>query len=345
MRLLLTNNFMLDDLVALQLEKEIRELKKQQDLAHSRIGDLLRAIESDKSSPKVNSIQSVNGGIKRNGSLHLLRSQNSPVYYSSDDASEPSQVTEEPLLATEEDLDEVSTDIRCIEVDESAKDGACTSSRHSTSESEVSMPLSSETGNSHIGERPLLPVLSTPLGDIQGVQKTIDSLFKPHSDESSPSASTSTTASGGLLLTRSQSCRANLITVSPDIRSDGQNESTPPTMLEKDFTGRPEGGFQRKQWKIPPVIYGTNSARLTGNESLSTDYNCYVEETKNHNSDNGGEDIPTLGSFVAGLREMAKLQYENQTANQVSLILNIILAFYLFLRVLTKILFFSSGSM
>ncbi|XP_057783139.1 kinesin-like protein KIN-7C [Salvia miltiorrhiza] len=313
-----------------KLEKEIRELKKQRDLAHSRIADLLRAIESDKSSVKVNRVQSVNGEVKSNESLDLLRSQNSPVCYSSDDASDPSQITEEPLLATEEDSDEVSTDIRCIEVDESAKDGTYTSSLHSTSDSEGSMPLSSEHGNRHIVEQQLSPGLSTPLSgtdnsysyvaleqNIQGVQKTIDSLFKPHSDESSPSASSSMTASGGLLLTRSRSCRANLITVSPDMGSDEQNESTPPTMLEKDFVGRPEGGFQRKQWKLPPVIYGTNSARLTGNDSQSTDYNCFIDETKNHNAGDGDEDIPTLGSFVAGLREMAKLQYGNQTPNQV----------------------------
>ncbi|XP_041997803.1 kinesin-like protein KIN-7F [Salvia splendens] len=298
-----------------KLEKEIRELKKQRDLAHSRIDDLLRAIESEKSSSKANSIQSVNGVVKRNGSLDILRSQSSQVSYSSDDASDPSQITEEPMLATAEDFDEVSTDIRCIEVDESAKDGTCTSSRHSTSESEESTPLSSEPQ--------LSPVSSAPLSGTDNIyshvaleQNIQGSLFNPHSDETSPSASTSTTASGGLLLTRSRSCRANMITAPLDMGSDEQNDSTPPTMLEKDFTGRPEGAFQRKQWKLPPVIYGTNSARLTGNVSQSTDYSSFIDDTKNGDGD---EDIPTLGSFVAGLREMAKLQYENQTTDQVQL--------------------------
>ncbi|KAG6411951.1 hypothetical protein SASPL_124607 [Salvia splendens] len=327
-----------------KLEKEIRELKKQRDLAHSRIDDLLRAIESEKSSSKANSIQSVNGVVKRNGSLDILRSQSSQVSYSSDDASDPSQITEEPMLATAEDFDEVSTDIRCIEVDESAKDGTCTSSRHSTSESEESTPLSSEPQ--------LSPVSSAPLSGTDNIyshvaleQNIQGSLFNPHSDETSPSASTSTTASGGLLLTRSRSCRANMITAPLDMGSDEQNDSTPPTMLEKDFTGRPEGAFQRKQWKLPPVIYGTNSARLTGNVSQSTDYSSFIDDTKNGDGD---EDIPTLGSFVAGLREMAKLQYENQTTDQVRLILSsYLLSFIPVLEVFVKEspnenLFFSS---
>lgn len=304
-----------------KLEKEIRELKKQRDLAHSRIDDLLRAIESDTRSVKVNGIQSVNGN------SDLRHSQNSLVGYSSDDTSDPSQVTEEPMLVTGEDSDEVCSNIRCIEVDESAKDGTCTSSRQSLSESEEIMPLSSEPANSHIMERELSPASSTQLSgtsnsysygalekNIQGVQNTIDSLFKPHSDESSPGTSTSMTASGVLQLTRSRSCRANLITVSPDMGMDEQNESTPPTVLEN---GRLEGVFQRKQWKLPPVLYGANSARLTRDDSLSSEYNCFIDDTKNDNANDGDEDLPTLGSFVAGLREMAKLQYENQTANQV----------------------------
>lgn len=300
-QLLLRDNCVID--VYMQLEKEIRELKMQRDLAHSRIDDLLRAIESDKSSPKANN---------RNGSSDLLHSQNSPICYSSDDASDPSQVTEDPLLATEEDTDEVSTDVQCIEVEESTKDETCTSSRRSTSESEESTPLSSDPGNRNLVSRQLSGTdNSYSYGaleqNIQGVQKSIDSLFKPYSDESSPSESTTTTASGGFLLTRSRSCRANLITT-PEMGIGEENESTPPTLLEKDFTGRPEGALHRKQWKLPPVIYGTESARFTANDSQTSDYNCYIDEAKNHNAVDGDEDIPTLGSFVAGLREMAKLQ-------------------------------------
>lgn len=45
----------------------------------------------------------------------------------------------------------------------------------------------------------------------------------------------------------------------------------------------------------------------------------FIDET-NYKNAQGDEDIPTLGSFVAGLKEMAKLQYENQSMNQVEVI-------------------------
>ncbi|KAL0376192.1 UNVERIFIED_CONTAM: putative inactive kinesin-like protein KIN-7B [Sesamum calycinum] len=91
----------------------------------------------------------------------------------------------------------------------------------------------------------------------------------------------------------------------------------PPTVLDKSFIGRPEGASLRKQWKLPPVIYGADTAILSRNGSQSSDFSSFVDEIKNQTSSHGDEDIPTLGSFVAGLREMAKLQYENQTGNQV----------------------------
>ncbi|KAK4405307.1 Kinesin-like protein KIN-7F [Sesamum angolense] len=278
-----------------KLEKEIRELKKQRDLAHSRIDDLLRAIEGDKGSQKVNQIQSVHGDFRRIG----------------------------------EDSDEICKEVRCIEMDESGHNKIYEPFGQSTSESEESMPILSEPGSVHIVEQQTLSASRRQVSGtedgygmlqqrIQGVQNTIDSLFKPHPDALSPGApSTSMTVSGCQKLTRSQSCRANLMTDSPDFDIAEQNESTPPTVLDKSFTGRPEGASLRKQWKLPPVIYGADTAILSRNGSQSSDFSSFVDEIKNHTSSHGDEDIPTLGSFVAGLREMAKLQYENQTGNQV----------------------------
>ncbi|KAL0376193.1 UNVERIFIED_CONTAM: Kinesin-like protein KIN-7F [Sesamum calycinum] len=286
-----------------KLEKEIRELKKQRDLAHSRIDDLLRAIEGDK--------------------------ENTADNFSSDDRSDPSQEIEDPELGIGEDSDEICKEVRCIEMDESGHNKTYEPFGQSTSESEESMPILSEPGSAHIVEQQTLSASRRQVSGtedgygmlqqrIQGVQDTIDSLFKPHPDALSPGApSTSMTVSGCQKLTRSQSCRANLMTDSPDFDIAEQNESTPPTVLDKSFIGRPEGASLRKQWKLPPVIYGADTAILSRNGSQSSDFSSFVDEIKNQTSSHGDEDIPTLGSFVAGLREMAKLQYENQTGNQV----------------------------
>ncbi|PIN06247.1 Kinesin-like protein [Handroanthus impetiginosus] len=306
-----------------KLEKEIRELKKQRDLAHSRIDDLLRAMERDKGSQKLSGIQSVKGDARCNGMSDLLHSEDRGDNYSSDDISDPSQEIEYPLLGTEEDSDEICKEVRCIETNKTHE-----SLGQSTSESEVSMPVLSESQNSSIVEQQASStsprqVNGTDNGHsygvleqrFQGLQKSVDSLFRTYPDTLSPGPPSA--AWGSLKLTRSRSCRANLMTGLPDFEMAEQSESTPPTVLDKNYTGRPEGIFPRKQWKLPPVIYGTNSGRLSRNDSLSSDYSSYLDEIKNQNSGHGDEDIPTLGSFVAGLREMAKLQYENQTEHQV----------------------------
>ncbi|XP_011092853.1 kinesin-like protein KIN-7F isoform X2 [Sesamum indicum] len=312
-----------------KLEKEIRELKKQRDLAHSRIDDLLRAIEGDKGSQKVNQIQSVHGDFRSKGTSYLLHTENSVDNFSSDDRSDPSQEIEDPELGTGEDSDEIYKEVRCIEIDESGHDKIYEPLGQSTSESEESMPMLSEPGSVHIVEQQTLSAScrqdsGTEDGygmlqqRIRGGQNSIDSLFRPHPDALSPGApSTSMKVSGSQKLTRSQSCRANLMTDSPDFHIAEQNESTPPTVLDKSFTGRPEGASLRKQWKLPPVIYGADTVILSRNDSQSSEFSSFIDEIKNQTSSHGDEDIPTLGSFVAGLREMAKLQYEIQTGNQV----------------------------
>ncbi|KAK6136692.1 hypothetical protein DH2020_029520 [Rehmannia glutinosa] len=274
-----------------KLEKEVRELKKKLDLAHSQIEDLTRDAESNKISQKLSGACLDIGGFRRNGTSDVPLSDNSDNHYSSD--------------------------VRCI--DESNQDRTYESFDVSSSVDEETRQTLAEPGNNHNVEQEILPALPIQVirssngysydvleQNIQDVQKTIDS------------PSTSMTTSGSLKLTRSQSCRANLMTCSPDFDMAEQSENTPPTVLEKNFVGRPEGGvFVRKQWKFPPVIYGANSAKLTRNDSQCSDCSSYLDDMKSQNCTNGDDDIPTLGSFVAGLREMAKLQYENLAGNQV----------------------------
>lgn len=240
------------------MEREVRELKKQRDLDHSRIVDLIRAARS------------VNGDLRCNGTSDPLLSENSEDH--------SSEGTEETPLRSEEDCDDICKDVRCIEMDESGQDRTYESFGVSTKEDGEMMQTS--TGNGHAVE-----------------------------DVSFPgSASTSVTGSRSFILTRSRSCRANLMTRSPDFEMAEQSERTPPSVLDKDFVGRPESGFFRKQWKLPPMTHGTKNAKLTRNDSQHSDCSSLIDEMKNQNSTHGDEDIPTLGSFVAGLREMAKLQ-------------------------------------
>ncbi|KAH6789406.1 ATP binding microtubule motor family protein [Perilla frutescens var. frutescens] len=315
------------DLQIEKLDKEVRELRRQLDLAHSQIEDLIRVAESDKCSEKFSGPPSFN--FKCNGTSDLSLPKNSEDHYLSNGTSYPSRgIGKTPII--KEDCDDIK-EVQCIEMDESAQDRTCKSFGHSTGNDEEMIPTGVEPGNGHTVDHDILSALprqgsGTENGysydseehKIQDVRNTIDSAIGPYPDSSSSRMpSTSRVSSGGLNLTRSRSCRASLMTSSSDFEIAEPSQSTPPNVLENHFIGRPEGGSLRKHWKLPPVIYGANYMRLTRNDSLNSDCSSFIDGFKTQGSTHGDEDIPTLGSFVAGLREMAKLQYENQDGNQV----------------------------
>lgn len=314
----------------MQLEKEVRELTKQRDIAHSRIEDLLQTVGNDKTSKELKGNRFHNGDIRSDGTLNLPLSENSLDRSSSDSISDTGQGIEETSVRMVEDAEETCKEVRCIEMDESGQDVTFESPGWSTNQNEERVSTLSDTCNGHDVDEELqqtLPGRSSGIlnGHSYGTleqkildgQKTIDSLVIPYPDKLSPGASSSIslTAPGSLKLTRSWSCRDNLTTNSSDFDIAELSETTPTTGLERSFPGRPEG-FQRKHWRLPPSIYGANAARLSRNNSQSSDCSSFIDELKTQNSIQGDEDIPTLGSFVAGLKEMAKLQYE-QLGNQV----------------------------
>ncbi|CAA0816778.1 ATP binding microtubule motor family protein [Striga hermonthica] len=289
----------------LQLEKKNKELKRQPEVAHSRIDDLLRAIESDKTSDKLDESLSVNGSFRCNGKSGILHSENSDDAYSSEAISDPSQEVERPFA---EDSDEICKEVVCIENGKSDNNRTFESLRESVIESETNIPISSEFSDGHVMASPG-QVSATANNHSYSLleQKTIDSLSRHQHDAFSPCASsTSGTYFGSLKLSRIRSCRAGLMTVSSDCETAGQSESTPSAVSEEGFTRRSEGIFKRKQWKLPPVMYGANSEKLSVYDSESSDLTSFVDEIKNEISSNGDEDIPTLGSFLACERALRR---------------------------------------
>ncbi|GFP85939.1 kinesin-like protein nack1 [Phtheirospermum japonicum] len=269
-----------------KLEKEVRELKKQLDLAHSQIDDLTSTAESGKNSQKQSGPRSANG------TSDLLFSEDSEDHYSPDDSThDPNQDIDETLIRFEEDCDDICKEVRCI--DESSHERTRESFGISSSslDDEETTQTSTVLVNSHNVENESLSALTS---QVSGISK----------------------CNGSFILTRSQSCRANLMRRSPDFEMAEQSESTPPEQSESTPPSVVEKSFVRKQWKIPPVIYGAVGVKLTRNDSQCSDCSSYVDGMQSQNCSDWDDDIPTLGSFVAGLREMAKLQCENQDGNQ-----------------------------
>lgn len=99
-------------------------------------------------------------------------------------------------------------------------------------------------------------------------------------------------------------------TSSPQFSDLESNEiKTPSNGFEKDFSGRPEG-LRRK---FSPLNYDADNARLLRNDSQTSIGSASIDELKaKNNIASVDEDINTIHTFVAELKEMAKLEYEKQ---------------------------------
>lgn len=178
--------------------------------------------------------------------------------------------------------DDYCKEVQCIEMEES--------SRHDDSDNVVLSSVVSEglalsqstditTGQANSTNRDRTGN-ETPNGFAYNVlAQRLDCLASPYPDGSKSSS-----------LARSWSCRANLMSglSSPDNRA----ERTPSSGFEKGFPGRPEG-FGRK---FPPL--NLDSTQLSRNDS---------ESSFGSASKTGEEDVTSLHTFVAGLKEMAKV--------------------------------------
>lgn len=135
---------------------------------------------------------------------------------------------------------------------------------------------------------------------LQDVQKTIDNLVEPYSDEFSPSH-----------LTKSQSCRGIIMTSSSSLWTHEEIGNTPSSGFEKDFLSRPGTGSLRKRPRA--LKYDAEIETPSRDDSQISECSASIDSVKTHNIKTATEEnITSIRSFVAGLKEMAKLQYEKQ---------------------------------
>lgn len=310
----------------MQLEREVKEISKQRDLAQAKLEDALREIQNGRSS-------------------HQGNRSNRAIYQLSDDEEDLSNVTspsvsnrrkfvrsgpyqglEELPLQTGQDSDAICKDVLCIEMDESSKDGTAEHLSLSVGQDNGRVPALAVSSVGDLEDEEIMPTspreVSRPRNSynydaleqkVQDVQKTVDTLFGTCPAEPSPwSLATDMSSSGSPKLARSSSCRPNLMigSSSPGYYEMLQpNEKTPPNQSAKFYLGRPA----HSQRRIPPLNYNDNTARLSRNNSQSSVGSVLLDELKGQNRVPGDEDIPSVDTFVAGMNEMAKLQYEKKS--------------------------------
>lgn len=281
-----------------KLEKEVRDLIKQRDLAQSRIEELLVAVRNNETSTQwdVQEGNTQEGEYSASESSSIKLSNTNHHQQNNDSPSQSS--TSFYATRIEEDSNDICKEVRCIETDES------------TNDQEISETTESVSGPSERTRYTNTVNIGSLEQNFQDLQNTINSLVTPppYVDDEEQEVQSQISNSTSFKLAKSRSCRANLMTSS----SPPEFENTPPNDLETRFPGRPEGGgggMQRKMWDIPPPEYGGGAGgRLLRSDSQSSLGSVMLEEGKNKMS--GEEDIPSVDTFVEGLKKMAKLQYD-----------------------------------
>lgn len=316
------------DLQIEKLEREVKEISKQRDLAQAMLEDTLREIQNGRSSHQGN--RSNRAIYQRSDDEEDLSDGTSPSVSNRRKfvRSGPYQGLKELPLQTGQDSDAICKDVLCIEMDESSKDGTAEPLPLSAGQDDGRVPALAVSGVGDLEDEEIMPTspseVSRPQNSynynaleqkVQDVQRTIDTLFGTCPAEPSPwSLATDMSSSGSPKLARNSSCRPNLMigSSSPGYYEMLQpNEKTPPNQSAKFFPGRPA----HSQRRIPPLNYDGNTARLSRNDSQSSVGSVLLDELKGQNSVPGDEDIPSIDTFVAGMNEMAKLQYEKKSDN------------------------------
>ncbi|XP_019165490.1 PREDICTED: kinesin-like protein KIN-7E isoform X3 [Ipomoea nil] len=294
-----------------KLEKEVKELSKQRDFAQSQVENFLQVKGTDQGPSQK---RELSDECSSSGS----EDEDEDSFFSSDLNKRRKE------LAYGEVSDENCKEVHCIEMDPSGINHTPESSRLLNNENEnreriTVLPVSSNgrfaardfssTSSGQTSHASNYIVQGAPEQKMPGTQET------SNPDRSSQwSLSNSMLDSRTLKLTRSMSCRANIMddSFSPNSEMAEQcGETTPPNGLEKDFPGRPEG-LRRKHWKLPPVIYGADNPKLSRNNSRSSNGSAFIDEVNSRSNAPEDDEIPTVDTFVAGLKEMAKIHYEDQ---------------------------------
>lgn len=199
-------------------------------------------------------------------------------------------------FACTEDLDEYCKEVRCVELEESSRDNS-EYLDPSPSDNGVLALTGSGGGNGSSQE------ISTNLNEDS--QNQGNSTYGLRNEQSLHVMLGNMSNYKNIKLTRSRSCSEYHMTGSPET---GEMERTPANGFETGFPGRPDGLWR----KFPPLNYD-DSTRFSRNDSQSSIGSPSVDELRgNSMRTSADDDVTSIHTFVAGMKEMVKLEYEKQ---------------------------------
>lgn len=302
------------DLQIEKMEKEIRELSKQRDLAQSRVEDLLQIIGNDQSSNKQqrNKPQAKwkvqdkweDEGYMSDSSVNGHHHVNGVGEHYFEDPY-PQSLEHEAEYTSEMGVsDDQCREVRCIEMEEPEAGR------------KFQLHASPNDGNGHIADNSSTGRSSRQNGflygsleqRIQEVQRSIDSLISPEPENTSSwDDAADASSSRSSLNFKSGNSKAFANGESFPSSNEEYSEKTPSSEVDTAFSGRP-GGVR----KFDVLGYDVNAGNLSRNGSQSSVGTEVVDDVRSQSGKNiADEEITSVQTFVAGLKD-AKLQYEKQ---------------------------------
>ncbi|KAF3446738.1 hypothetical protein FNV43_RR11918 [Rhamnella rubrinervis] len=307
------------ELLIQQMDKEIKELTLQRDLAQSQVRTMLKPVEGDQISrvdnPGLESSGDIDHLQPRNTSKHNDRprlansyehqrqlSQNSEDSFLLD-GSTPKFGGLDPCQGWEELAQSVDEESEGMYKDHKREALPCVEEKAGN----VNMKVLEDEGQKEDKELSQIEVDSTyndMKQKIRDMQRTIDCLVNLYPAEESPCYSEAyMSSSRSLMLTRSRSCKAIVSGSASSIsfRESEQNVGTTPDGLEKDIPGKAQG-FSKSN-------YCANIGSLSRKDSLASASSSSVHTRKNSEFDLQEQDA--FGSDFLGREEGFRQRLSN----------------------------------
>uniref|UniRef100_A0A453CJ91 Kinesin-like protein n=2 Tax=Aegilops tauschii subsp. strangulata TaxID=200361 RepID=A0A453CJ91_AEGTS len=258
-----------------KMEKEIKELKVQRDLAQSRLQDLLQVVGDNHVSKRP----------------LLSYSVSSPPF----SGMPPTTSRDDVYQISNEDSDDVCKEVRCIETNETEGKNGLDSSAIGSNILQDSNVGASTHGND-----------DSRHGDVSTVtlEQHLETVRKPFANLVEDLGSSTRNPSRSRGIVRSRSCRSLMgSTLFENLEKD---DCTPPSRRFMDFPGRPEGGQRRGS----ALNFDAESETLSRAGSMLSEITTTRGGPKANGSIAGDTEFTGIGEFVAELKEMA--QYQKQ---------------------------------
>ncbi|XP_044511654.1 kinesin-like protein KIN-7F isoform X2 [Mangifera indica] len=216
------------EIIIEQMEKEIRELTQQRDLAELRIENLLHSrFDEYSASSSPDATNSLHAGLETpNKTPKFQNSENPEEDFLKNEGTrkfvglDPRQSWEESAEKTDEKLEDTGKEVDDIERD-----------------LEQSSPQKKDKESSPSSKDPIYDALKQK---IEELQRTIHYLINLNPQEQSPSSDADVYTCRSAKINRSTSCRPMLMSTPSSLAFEkaGHSENTPPNWLEENFAGR-----------------------------------------------------------------------------------------------------------